>query len=70
MYSVRSDKDSDGYVFRVQPIEDALEMVSIDSVPRIMAAVEAISPGHACQCAWDKAIRMRDEQRALLEQPK
>ena len=56
MYSVRIDKDGEGYVFKVQPLEGStLEMVALDSAPGIIAVVEANGPGHACQRArWDR----------------
>ncbi len=63
MYSVRIDKDGDGYVFKVQPAPDALfEMVALDSTPGIIAIVNAADPSHACLRAWAAAERMRDGQ--------
>ncbi len=63
MYSVRIDKDGDGYVFRVQPCKPVmLEMVAIDSAPGIIATVNAADPSHACLRAWAKAQQMRDSQ--------
>ncbi len=66
MYSVRIDKDGDGYVFRVQKIEGAFEMVALDSAPGIMAMVRADNEGHACQVAWEKALHMHDEKPQTL----
>jgi len=61
MYSVRIDKDRDGYVFRVQPTEGVFEMVALDSTPAIIAFVHANDPGDAAQRAWEKGTRMHDE---------
>jgi len=59
MYSVRIDKDGEGYVFKVQPIDPGLEMVSLDSAPGIIAMVQARNPGEASARAWEMALNMR-----------
>jgi hypothetical protein len=69
MYSVRIDKDGDGYVFKVQPCEGILEIVGLDSTPGIIAMVHANDPGHACWRAWDMAEHMNDEQPGQLDSP-
>jgi hypothetical protein len=60
MFSVRIDKEGDGYVFRTRPMEGAIEVVALDSTPAIIAMVNAETPGAACARAWDKASRMYD----------
>jgi hypothetical protein len=60
MFSVRIDKDGDGYVFKVQPSEGSIEMVALDSAPGIVAFVRATNEGHACHVAWEKALRIHD----------
>jgi hypothetical protein len=62
MFSVRIDKDGDGYVFRVQPTEGSLEMVAMDSAPGVIAFVNAYNAGHAARRAWDMALRMGEKQ--------
>jgi hypothetical protein len=66
MYAVRIDMDGDGYVFKVQPSEDGIEMVALDSTPGIIALVQARNPGEAAARAWDKAWHMQDGQAAQL----
>ncbi len=66
MFQVRIDKDGDGYVFKVQPAEDGLEMVALDSAPGIMAVVQAESPGAAAERAWDRGVHMYDHPREQL----
>lgn len=66
MYSVRIDKDGDGYVFKVQPVERGIEMVALDSTPSVIAIVSADNECHACQVAWEKALRMHDAQPGQL----
>ena len=61
MFSVRIDKDGDGYMFKVQPIEPGLEMVALDSTPGIIAMVQAATPGIACQRAWFMAMKMNSK---------
>ncbi len=67
MYSVRIDKDRDGYVFRVQPTEGVFEMVALDSTPAIIAFVHADDPGGAAQRAWDRGVHMHDQQPEQIE---
>jgi hypothetical protein len=69
MYSVRIDKDGDGYVFRVQPCDGSLELVALDSAPGIIAMVHANNPAQACQVAWHKAEHMHDKQPEQLPSP-
>ncbi len=66
MFSVRIDKDGDGYVFKVQPCEGSLEMVALDSAPGIIAMVWAHDPGDAAHRAWDKALRMHQPEQPSL----
>ena len=65
MYSVRIDKDGDGYVFKVQPIERGIEMIALDSTPGVIAFIEAEDPGRACQSAWYRALHMHDDRPEL-----
>lgn len=69
MFSVRIDKDGDGYVFKVQPCQAALEMVALDSTPGVIAMVHANTPAHACERAWYMAQHMYDEQDPELDAP-
>jgi len=67
MFAVRIDKDGDGYTFRVQPTEGALEMVTLDSAPGIIAFVEAEHAGAAAGLAWERGSRMYDLQPEQLK---
>ncbi len=61
MYSVRIDKDGEGYVFKVQPMDGVFEMVALDSTPGVIAMVHGSNPGHACQRAWFAAMKMNSK---------
>lgn len=69
MFSVRIDKDGDGYVFHVQPVEGVFEMVAFDSTPAIIAFVEAEHAGAASARAWERGSHMYDKQPEQLERP-
>ncbi len=60
MYTVRIDKDGEGYVFKVQPAPaEGTELVALDSVPGIIAVVHAVDPGA------DEPIEALDGNRLL-----
>lgn len=56
MFSVRIDKEGDGYVFKIEPMPHGLEMIAFDSKPGVIAFIEAEDPGAAAKKAWDRAV--------------